>query len=148
RDFTLATSGALDLTMGGPAVKHFKQGPGPQLTPALDYAGFDWTKPGASRRSIYRYVWRGIADPFMESLDFPDLGLLTPVRGFSASSLQALTLYNNDFVLHHSEALATRIEREAKSPVARVDRAVELVWLRPATKQERSEFGAFAREHG
>ncbi len=140
RDFTLAVSGALDLKMGGPAIQHFKQSKGPQNTPALDYATYDWSGPEANRRSIYRYVWRGIADPFMEALDFPDLGLLTPVRGFSASSLQALTLYNNDFVLHHSAVLARRVEGEAKTLETRVSRAVELTWQRPPTKRERSEF--------
>jgi len=148
RDFALAASGALDLTMGGPAVKHFKQGPGPQLTPALDYTGFDWTKPGAARRSIYRYVWRGIADPFMESLDFPDLGLLAPVRGFSASSLQALTLFNNDFVLEQSAAMAKRAESEKKTLEQQVDRVVQLAWLRLPGMSERTDFVAFAKSRG
>jgi hypothetical protein len=148
RDFTLTASGALDLKMGGPAIQHFKQSKGPQNTPALDYATYDWSKPEANRRSIYRYVWRGIADPFMEALDFPDLGLLAPVRGFSASSLQALTLYNNDFVLHHSGVLAKRAEREAQSLDGQVSRAVELVWQRPPTKQEHREFVEFGSAHG
>ena len=87
RDFTLAAAGALDLKMGGPAVQYFKQSKGPQLTPALDYSAYDWSHTESSRRSIYRYVWRAIADPFLEALDFPDLGLPGPVRGFSVSSL-------------------------------------------------------------
>ena len=148
RDFTLAACGALDLTMGGPAIKHFSQGPGPQLTPALNYAGFDWTKPGASRRSIYRYVWRGISDPFMESLDFPDLGLLSPVRGFSVSSLQALTLFNNDFVLHHSDVIARRAEAEAKTLPEQINYVVKLVWLRTPTAIENTEFIEFANAQG
>jgi hypothetical protein len=148
RDFTLAASGALDLTMGGPAIKHFSQGPGPQLTPALNYNGFDWSKPEAGRRSIYRYVWRGISDPFMESLDFPDLGLLAPVRGFSASSLQALTLFNNDFVLHHSLVMAKRAEAEVKGLDKQVERVVELVWLRLPNSEERAEFVEFAKARG
>ena len=76
---------------------------GPQATPKVDYTPFDWDAPGAGRRSIYRVVWRGIADPFMEALDFPDASLLQPTRTFSASALQALALFNNDFVLRHSE---------------------------------------------
>ena len=148
RDFTLAASGALDLKMGGPAIQHFKQSKGPQNTPSLDYATYDWAKPEANRRSIYRYVWRGIADPFMEALDFPDLGLLTPVRGFSVSSLQALTLYNNDFVLHHSEILAKRVEAEAKTLEAQIDRALQLVWMREPKDEERREFAEFARRQG
>src|SRR5947208_12715875 len=105
-------------------------GPGSQGTPVLDYTAFDWSSPEGARRSIYRYVWRGIADPFMEALDFPDLGLLSPVRGFSTSSLQALTLYNNDFVLYHSEAIAKRAQAEAKTLEKQASRVVQLVWLR------------------
>ena len=148
RDFTLAASGALDLKMGGPAIQNFKQGKGPQLTPALDYTAYDWAQPGAGRRSIYRYVWRGIADPFMEALDFPDLGLLSPARSFSASSLQALTLYNNDFVLYHSAVLAKRVEADTETLPAQINRAVELVWLREPTAAERREFTRFVRHHG
>ncbi len=148
RDFTLAASGALDLTMGGPSIRHFKASKGPQATPALDYTAFDWSSPDAGRRSIYRNVWRGIADPFMEALDFPDLGLLAPARSFSVSSLQALTLYNNAFVLHHSAALAKRAEAETTMLEAMVENAVSLVWLRKATADEIREFTEFARTHG
>ncbi|MDZ4859506.1 MAG: PSD1 and planctomycete cytochrome C domain-containing protein [Candidatus Hydrogenedentes bacterium] len=165
RDFTLSISGRLDLAIGGPSVQHFTHSKGPQLTPALDYKAYDWNSPGAGRRSIYRFVWRGIADPFMEALDFPDLGLLAPTRGFSASSLQALTLYNNAFVLAHSEALARRVEADvselersgttALPAGARtgqadgmVTRAVRLVWLRDPTDGERAAFNAFADAQG
>ncbi len=148
RDFTMATSGELDLKMGGPPVKHFKQGPGPQLTPALDYTVYDWSQPGSGRRSIYRCVWRGIADPFMETLDFPDLGLLSPTRGFSASSLQALTLYNNDFVLHHSSRLADRTKREFENLEDQINRATQLTWLRNPTAKERRDLVKISRSHG
>jgi hypothetical protein len=148
RDFVLAVSGRLDLKMGGPAERHFLQAKGPQITPSLNYAGFDWAGPGANRRSIYRFVWRGIADPLMEALDFPDLGLLQPVRGFSASSLQALSLYNNDVVLHHSRAMAERAGAEAPTLEAQVCRVTQLAWLREPTAAERREFVRFARERG
>ncbi len=62
RDFVLAAAGRLDLTMGGPAIQHFHQSPGAQLTPKLDYASYDWATAGSNRRSIYRFVWRGIPD--------------------------------------------------------------------------------------
>lgn len=148
RDFILAISGVLDLKMGGPAIQHFKQSPGQQLTPALDYASYDWSQAAARRRSIYRYVWRGIADPLMESLDFPDLGLLSPARGFSASSLQALVVYNNPFVLQHSLDLAARVTARETEPAAQIRHAVQLVWLREPTAQESVEFGRFVQQQG
>ena len=148
RDFTLAASGTLDLKMGGPGVQHFKQSKGPQSTPALDYTVFDWASPGAARRSIYRYVWRGIADPFMEAMDFPDLGLLSPVRGFSASSLQALSLYNNDFVLHNSQAMAQDVETSVSGLEQQVADCVMRVWLRKPSEGERAGLTEFASRHG
>jgi hypothetical protein len=147
RDFTLAASGCLDLTMGGPSVQHFKQSKGPQATPALDYRAFDWSGPGAGRRSIYRYVWRGIADPFMEAIDFPDLGLLAPTRSFSASSLQALTLYNNDFILHHSQAMAKDVASDRQEVEHQVTECVRRVWLRAPSSDERAIFSNFVRQH-
>lgn len=148
RDSVFAISGRLDLTMGGPPVRHFKETKGPQLTNALDYASYDWSSPGASRRSIYRFVWRGIPDPLMDALDFPDLGMLSPVRNFSVSSLQALRLFNNEFVLYHAKVLAERIETEAAGLEAQVSRAIQLLWQRNPTPEEKREFTEFARAHG
>ncbi|MCC6797237.1 MAG: PSD1 domain-containing protein [Candidatus Hydrogenedentes bacterium] len=148
RDFVLAISGRLDLKMGGPGIKQFTQAKGPQLTPALDYSAYCWSEASAGRRSIYRFVWRGIADPFMEALDFPDLGLLSPTRGFSASALQALALYNNDFVLSESEALARRVEGEASTLEQQAILAVQLAWLREVDAPECSEFVAYANTNG
>ncbi len=148
RDYTLTLAGTLDLTMGGPGVRHFATGPGIQVTPTVTYSGFDWNAPGVSRRAIYRFVWRGIPDPFLESLDFPDLGLLSPVRGFSASSLQALALFNDDFVLHHARKLAERLEREASTTAARVDRGSLLAWQRLPTDSERTALVGLVEQHG
>ena len=107
-DAVLQASGKLDLAAGGPGVPHFISSPGPQSTPVLDYAAYDWNSPGSGRRSIYRVVWRGISDPLFDALDFPDAAVLTPARGFSAAPLQALALWNNNFILHHAAALAER----------------------------------------
>jgi hypothetical protein len=148
RDFAHAVSGTLDLTMGGPAIKNFSSKPGPQLTPALDYNAYDWTAPGSGRRSIYRYVWRGIADPFMESLDFPDLGLLAPTRSISVSALQSLALYNDAFVLNCSEQLATHVEKENTSLDGQVNLAVRRVLLRRPTPPEQTAFTGYARRYG
>lgn len=148
RDYTKAVAGTLDLTMGGPGVRHFTESPGPQLTPALDYKAYDWSGEGAGRRSIYRFVWRGIADPFMEALDFPDLGLLAPKRAFSASSLQALALYNDPFVLHHSAALAKRLQREVPELEGQIKRLTRLLWYREPSADEATALRDYAEGHG
>jgi hypothetical protein len=147
RDTVLAVSGRLDLTVGGPGVQHFKSSPGPQSTPVLDYTVFDWDSPGAARRSIYRVVWRGIADPFMDALDFPDMGLLSPVRGFSASPLQSLALLNNEFVLRQSEHFAERVAQSGASTSDQIRTAFRLALLRDPTPEETADFAAVADKH-
>ncbi len=148
RDSVLKITSRLDLTMGGPGVEHFTRSKGQQLTPQLDYAAFDWNSDAARRRSIYRVVWRGIPDPFMEALDFPDLGLLNGSRGFSVSALQSLALYNNEFILHGSGWLAARLREESSDPGDQVRRAVELVWLRAPTDGEFAALESYAESSG
>ena len=159
-DSVLAVSGTLDDTRGGPAIPHFTQKPGAQLTPILDYDAYDLDSPGAGRRAIYRVVWRGIPDPLFDALDFPDLGLLAPSRGFSASALQALVLANNRFVLHHARALAHRAAEQHRAAAepgaadqpgashARVRWMVQRAWLRDPTPEEQAELTILADAHG
>ena len=139
RDFVLATAGKLDLTMGGPSVRQFVTGPPVQLTPTLNYDAYDWSALPKHRRSIYRFVWRGVPDPFMDTLDFPDLGMLAPSRGFSASALQSLALYNNRFVLHFSSELGRQITTPAG--------AVRRILLREPTEDELHDFTAYAQKN-
>lgn len=148
RDFVLSVSGKLDFTMYGPSVQHFKQSPGPQSTPNLDYATYDWNTPGSNRRSIYRYVWRGIPDPLMAALDFPDLGLLSPVRSESASPLQALALMNNSFVLHFGQAMADDVVKIEADPAMQVKIVVQRCWLREPSEGEVKTMMAHVSEFG
>ena len=148
RDSVLMASGRLDLAMGGPSVALFTSKPGPQSTPVLNYENFDWDAPGASRRSIYRLVWRAIADPFMDALDFPDLGLLSPVRGFSASALQALALFNNGFILRSSEHFAGRLEAAGGPVEQQIQAAFGIAYQRPPSPEELGDFAALASQHG
>jgi hypothetical protein len=148
RDSVLAVSGRLDLTMGGPSVALFTSKPGPQTTPVLNYDEVDRNAPGASRRSIYRLVWRAIADPFLDALDFPDLGLLAPVRSTSVSPLQALALFNNGFVLHSSEQFALRLERLGGTREQQIRVAFATAYQRAPSASELARFHALADEHG
>lgn len=148
RDYLLTISGRLDDAMGGPAIQHFTQQPGPQSTPKLDYSAYDWSSRGSNRRSIYRYVWRGIPDPLMTALDFPDLGLLSPSRTLSASPLQSLALLNNPFVLHQSLATAERLSREDPSLDQQIHRLIQMAYQRDTKDQELEQLRAYATKHG
>jgi Protein of unknown function (DUF1553)/Protein of unknown function (DUF1549)/Planctomycete cytochrome C len=147
-DSVLFVAGQLDDTMGGPSVQQFKQSPGPQSTPVLDYTVYDWSSPGANRRSIYRYVWRGIPDPLFNSMDFPDLGLLSPTRGTSASPLQSLALLNNAFVLHFSQAMAEQIQQESPELPEQARQAVRRVFCRNPSTEELELMAGYAERHG
>jgi len=140
RDFVLAVADRLDPALGGPSVRQFVTGPPVQLTPTLNYEAYDWAALPKHRRSIYRFVWRGVPDPFMDALDFPDLGMLAPARGFSASALQSLALYNNRFVLHFSGELGKQLTTTHE--------AVRRVLLREPTADELRDFTAYAQKNG
>lgn len=148
RDSVLLVSGQLDLKSGGPGDSHFTTTPGPQVTPVLHYEKIDLDSPAANRRSIYRVVWRGIPDPLMDALDFPDLGLLAPTRGFSASPLQSLVLYNNRFVLHQSQKLAERARKSQTKLPGQIKQIVLWVWLREPVEEELKKMTTLAGKHG
>ena len=147
RDSLLRLSGRLDLTMGGPGIEQFTKSDGPQGAKVLNYDAFDWNSPQAARRTIYRVVWRGIPDPFLEALDFPDLGILAPKRTASVFSLQSLALFNNNFVLHSSDWLAARVIKEHSDLDARINRLIELLWLRLPTPEEHQLFKTYVQQH-
>lgn len=148
RDSVLRVCGRLDFTMGGSGFQHFSTRPGTQVTPVVDYTNFDWDKPGAARRSIYRVVWRGMPDPLMDALDFPDAAMLAPKRGESSSALQALALWNNDFVLHHCGVLAQRAEAAEKQVSEQIEFLYRHVLLREPTVHEQSMMSDYAAQFG
>ena len=119
RDSLLQMSGRLDLTMGGPSVVQFVHRgkatftPDGGAPPFLDYDGFAPDAPENRRRAIYRFSFRTVPDPFMDSLDTPDGGSLTPVRGQSTTVFGAFALLNNAFVIRQCEHIAARLDREA-----------------------------------
>src|SRR5439155_26735466 len=94
RDAVLLAAGRLDRTAGGPSVKQFIERPGVHITPTVDYDAFDPDRPEARRRSVYRFIFRTVPDPFFDALDCPDASQLTPARNESVSALQALALLN------------------------------------------------------
>ena len=84
----------------------------------------------------------------MEALDFPDMGSLSPVRGFSASPLQSLVLWNNKFMLYHAEKFAGRLESYGGSTKDQIIAGVRLCWLREPSAQELTELQVVAVSDG
>ena len=115
-DAILAVAGQLDRTMRGPSVQQFALRPGVHVTPVVDYSQFDWNSPGSRRRSVYRFLFRTLPDPFFDAFDSADASQLTAVRNESTTPLQALELLNNPFVLRQCDAVrpATRARKSSR----------------------------------
>jgi hypothetical protein len=148
RDAILAVSGRLDRTPGGPSDQQFAMKPGIHVTPVVEYGKFDWDRPQGHRRSVYRFVFRTLPDPFVSCLDGADASQLTPKRTESVTALQALSLLNNEFVLVHAKAMAARLEKMTPDRARQITAACELLWARPPTEDEARLFAAHAGKHG
>jgi hypothetical protein len=130
-------------------VKHFIERKGVHEAPVLDYESFDPDSPGASRRSIYRFLFRTMPDPLMESLDCPDASQFTPVRAESTTALQALSMMNNALIVRNAEHLAERLATEHAGDVAKqIDSLYRLAAGRSATPGELALLVPHAEKHG
>jgi hypothetical protein len=147
-DAVLAAAGRLDLRMGGPSDRQFALSPGIHVTPMVDYAAFDVNSDLGRRRSVYRFLFRTLPDPFMDALDCPAGDQITPARLNSVTVQQALALWNSAFTLQNAAHLVMRLDREADDPNDQVARAVELLFSREATAAERERLAAYATKHG
>jgi hypothetical protein len=148
RDAILQTSGCLDLRMGGPSDMQFDLQPGPHVTPRVDYSKFDLSGAAAQRRSVYRFLFRTLPDPFMDALDCPAGDQLTPVRNAGVTVQQALALWNDAFVVHYAERFAARVEALGHTPDECIAWICELAFNRPPTRDESTDFAAYAARHG
>jgi mono/diheme cytochrome c family protein len=147
RDAVLRVTGKLDPKMGGPSIKQFAQSPGIHRTPKVDYQAFDVDSPGSYRRSVYRFLFRTLPDPFMDTLDCPDASQFTPVRSSSVTALQALAMLNDRFMVRQSEHFAARIAK-AGGLGKQIESAYLLALGRPPTAQETSRLADYAKKHG
>jgi hypothetical protein len=153
RDSVLQFSGRLDLTMGGPAAIQFIQHGDATFMPGgnpafLDYEHFDPDAPENRRRAVYRFLFRTVADPFMDALDCPDGGTITPVRSVSTTALQAFAMLNDAFLIRQCEHIAERLSSRAKTPETQAGLAFETILERVPRSKEQSEFAAYIQRHG
>ena len=113
RDSVLAVSGRLSTKLGGPPVY-------PPLPEGLDAAqkvqGVNtWeTSAGedARRRSIYIFQRRALNMPFLETFDAPVFNAPCDRRRHSITALQALSMYDSDFVNEEAQHFAERVRSE------------------------------------
>lgn len=147
RDSILQASGVMDLTMGGPGFYLFDLEK-TEHSPHFEYHSFDPKIESSHRRSIYRFVVRSQPDPWMTTLDCSDSSQSTPKRGETLTSLQALSLLNNNFNLEMASRFAQRLSSHATELEEQVDEAIAIVLQRRATVFEREQLTAYANEYG
>jgi hypothetical protein len=144
----LATSGQLELRMGGPSDRQFDLKPGHHVTPIIDYGLFDLDGPTGQRRSVYRFLFRTLPDPFMEALDCPAGDQVMPSRTNSITVQQVLAMWNDALVLKQAEHLAGRLKLERTTTQDRVERAVRLALGRKPNSMEAERFAKYVDKHG
>lgn len=88
------------------------------------------------RRTIYALRKRNMPDPMLTVFNQPGSELSCERRTTSSVTPQAFTLFNSQNSHDRALALAVRTEKEASSLENQIDRAIQLVWNRPATSRE------------
>jgi hypothetical protein len=132
RDAALAVAGTLDPTMGGPGFRIHADKKRYEGWKVVDNAG-----PGTWRRMIYQESMRGIDDRMFTAFDRPECGQVTPKRTLSTTPLQALNLFNGDFILTQADKFAARVQRETGADAdAQIKRAFALAFSRAPTDSE------------
>jgi len=136
RDTILASSGALNSEMYGTPV--FPKLQAEVLhTMKLGIWRQQEDGPAVWRRSVYVYRKRGLPFPMFEIFDLPDQNITCSRRNVSTVPTQALTLLNDDFVLHQAQLFANRVAEAApKDPETQIRTAYEIALSRPPTSEE------------
>ena len=147
RDSVLAVSGKLDKTMGGPGWQDFVV-EHPEHSPHYEYSLADPEDAKTWRRSVYRFIVRSQTQPWMTSLDCADPSMRVDKRNESLSSIQALALLNNGFILTHAKHFAERVSRESDEIAVQVDTAHRLAFGVAPSESKRIQLIEFAKLNG
>lgn len=105
RDTVLATSGKLDLTMGGPGFDVFEPNSNyvHVYIPKREFGPPEW------RRMIYQFKPRMRQDETFGVFDCPDGAQVAPKRTRSTTPLQSLNLLNSPFMMQQADFFAQRV---------------------------------------
>ena len=146
RDATLAVSGKLDLTMGGPGVNFFVFED--DHSPRYKYAEFDPSDPSGFRRSIYRFVVRSVPDPFMTNMDCADPSQSVPVRNQTLTAIQALSMLNNPVTVRQAAYFAERVAQGGETASAQIEAAYWIALNRKPNAEELAALAPYAEKNG
>jgi hypothetical protein len=149
RDAALVLAGTLDTRMGGPSVRQFVQTGMNHVTPVVDYLDVPPDDPRNHRRSVYRFIFRTVPDPFHDAMDCPDASQLTPKRNESLTALQALAFLNDRIIVRQGERIAGEIAVHSPKDVGgQSSRLLTLVFGRAPDDNESAQLSAYVERHG
>jgi hypothetical protein len=149
RDSVLAVSGRLNPQQCGLPI--FPPLPG-GIDERVKYTDSKWDLqlgPEGRRRSIYIYQQRTLTMPLMQTFDALVCDESRPRRATSITPLQALAMFNGDFVNEEARHFAERLMREAGPELAdQVQLAFELALARPASAEDQRRLMKFFESRG
>ena len=132
RDSVLLLANSLDARMFGPSFRDFVIEK-PEHSPHYQYHLHDPRDPKSHRRSVYRFLVRSQQQPFMTLLDCADPSMMVERRAETLTSLQALSMLNNRFMIALSSLMAENFtgghEQLFYRITGRKPSAEELAWL-------------------
>jgi mono/diheme cytochrome c family protein len=144
-DSILAVSGALNLQMGGPGFNVFE----PNNNYVRVYKPKETFGPAEWRRMVYMHKVRMEPDGIFGAFDCPDAGQAAPRRTRSTTPLQALNLFNSNFVQQQAGILAQRVHGEVgDDPHKQVRRVFELALGRMPNAREEAACVPVVQQHG
>jgi hypothetical protein len=145
RDGMLAVSGELNPQIGGPSFRPFT------VTAILTqfYHLIDPGTPEYNRRTVYRIGVSTAKSPFLDAFDCPAPSLTMPKRRTTTTTLQALALMNDSFVVRQGERFAHRVRQAAGDDVAaQVALAYRLAFGRIPSAAEAAASAELAKQQG
>jgi hypothetical protein len=133
RDRLLQVSGELDLTAGGPGFSAFEI----ELENVRHYFPKVVFGPPDFRRMVYQTRVRQEKDAVFGAFDCPDATQVVPRRNQSTTPLQALNLFNSEFVWGRAQA-AAQLAREThpQNPRAQIEWIYWRCYCRPPADDE------------
>lgn len=147
RDAALALAGKLDLTMGGPGFMDFVV-EHPEHSPHYEYQLYDPNDTKTHRRAVYRFIVRSQPQPFMDTLDCADPSTSVPKREETLTSLQALAMLNNRFMIAMAQHFAARLTREQPALPDQLTQGFRLTTGRAPSAAELEGLRRYAEEYG
>ncbi len=145
RDNILLVSGLLDKSMYGPGFMVFQ----PNSNYSRNWVAKDDFGPAEFRRMVYALDLRMEQDAVFGAFDCPDGGQTAPKRTRSTTPIQALNLFNSNFIEQQSALFAKRVTEEVGDDAKRqVGRVFQLALLRQPSDDELTDAAALVNEHG